>query len=86
MESLEKAVELLSEVIDDSYVPKNIRDICKKAHTRLVNKDERVHIRMGAAICMLDELSQDPNLPFNTRTKIWEVASLLETGCTNCKC
>ncbi len=86
MESLEKAIELLSEVIDDSYVPKNIRDICKKAHTRLTNKEERVHIRMGAAIGMLDELSQDSNLPFNTRTQIWEIASLLETCCTNYKC
>jgi uncharacterized protein (UPF0147 family) len=80
MESLKRAVSLIKEIIEDTYVPKNIRDTCKKAFDRLENQKEKVHIRIGAAICMLDELSQDPNLPYNTRTQIWEVASLLETA------
>jgi uncharacterized protein (UPF0147 family) len=80
MESLERAVSLMKEIIEDTYVPKNIRDTCKKALDRLGNQKEKIHIRIGAAICMLDELSQDPNLPYNTRTQIWEVASLLETA------
>ena len=86
MESLSRACELLREIIEDNYVPKNIRDVCRKAGDRLDDNEERVHIRIGAVISMLDELSQDPNLPFNTRTKIWEVASLLETCYADIKC
>lgn len=85
MESLERAVSLMKEVLEDTYVPKNIRDTCKKALDRLGNAKEKIHIRIGAAICMLDELSQDPNLPYNTRTQIWEVASLLETASSEAK-
>ena len=79
MGDLDNAIDLLTQIGGDTYVPKNIRDVCKRALERLNNESEKVHIRIGATITMLDELSQDPNLPFNTRTHIWEIASLLET-------
>ncbi|MBR9680362.1 MAG: hypothetical protein GOU98_00890 [Candidatus Altiarchaeota archaeon] len=82
MTELARAIELLEEILDDSGVPKNIRDVCSLSIKRLNNEGERIHIRIGATIGMLDELSQDPNLPFHTRTQIWEVASLLETAST----
>ena len=83
MDGLKRALELLDTIVSDATVPKNIRDVCSAALTRLNNKTERVHIRIGAALSMLDELSQDPNLPFPTRTEVWEVASLLETASTS---
>ncbi|MBR9689762.1 MAG: hypothetical protein GOV01_02625 [Candidatus Altiarchaeota archaeon] len=83
MDGLKRALELLDTIVSDTTVPKNIRDTCGAALTRLNNQTERVHIRIGAALSMLDELSQDPNLPFHTRTEVWEVASLLETASTS---
>ena len=83
MDELKRALELLDTITSDSTVPKNIRDVCSSSITRLNNQNERVHIRIGAAISMLDELSQDPNLPFHTRTQVWEIASLLETASTS---
>ena len=80
MSELERAVEILEEVVEDTSVPKNIRDVCSKALERLGRESEKLHIRIGAAISILDELSQDPNLPFHVRTHIWEAASLLETA------
>ena len=82
MDELNRAIEILEEILGDSSVPKNIRDTCTASVKRLNKTEERVHIRIGATIGMLDELSQDPNLPFHTRTQIWEVASLLETAST----
>ena len=80
MDEIERAKEILEQIIDDQSVPKNIREICSKAIARLDKDDEKIHIRIGATISILDELSQDPNLPFHIRTHVWEVASLLETA------
>ena len=85
MSELDEAIEILESIIEDTSVPRNIRDICSAAVKRLNKEGEKLHIRIGAAISMLDELSQDPNLPFHVRTHIWEVASLLETASANSK-
>ncbi len=80
MEELDRALEILERIVEDATVPKNIKEVCRSSIERLNKGDEKLHIRIGAVINMLDELSQDPNLPFHTRTQIWEVASLLETA------
>jgi len=82
MPELKRAIEILERVLEDSSVPKNIKDICTTSIKKLKDKAEKRHIRIGATISVLDELSQDPNLPFHVRTLIWEVASLLETAST----
>ena len=84
MEELDRALEILDEIVEDSAVPKNIKEICRSSIERLHNQGEKIHIRIGAVITMLDELSQDSNLPFHTRTQVWEVASLLETASGKC--
>jgi uncharacterized protein (UPF0147 family) len=35
-------------------------------------------VRAANAISTLDEVSQDPNMPPYTRTRIWNVVSILE--------
>jgi uncharacterized protein (UPF0147 family) len=80
VDELDRAVGILKEITEDTSVPKNIRDVCRASLERLSRAGEKQHIRIGAAINMLDELSQDTNLPFHTRTQVWEVASLLETA------
>ena len=85
MDELERAMEILEGVLQDPSVPKNIKSVCEQALDRLRKEGEKTHIKIGAAINLLDELSQDPNLPFHTRTHIWEVASLLETAATKIK-
>ncbi len=85
MEELDRAMDILNGILQDPSVPRNIKVVCEKTVNRLNNEGEKIHIRIGAAISMLDELSQDPNLPFHTRTQIWEVASLLETASTKIK-
>jgi len=35
-------------------------------------------VRASNAISILDDISQDPNMPPYTRVKLWNVASILE--------
>ncbi|MBR9681620.1 MAG: hypothetical protein GOV00_02345 [Candidatus Altiarchaeota archaeon] len=77
--AISKAVELLELILEDSAVPRNIKNTCRTIIERLNKEGEVEHIRAGAATCILDEFSQDPNLPFHTRAQVWEIASILET-------
>lgn len=78
-DAMSRAVELLKQVTEDTSVPKNIRQVCKDAISRLKDGGQAPHIRAGSVAGILDELNQDPNLPFHSRAQIWEVASVLET-------
>jgi len=40
--------------------------------------DHSLGVRASNAITILDDISQDPNMPPYTRVKLWNVASILE--------
>ena len=77
-EKINDAKELLQSIIMDHTVPKNIRRAAKKAQKGL-ESDDPPTVRANYAISVLDEISQDPNCPMYSRTRIWQVVSILET-------
>jgi hypothetical protein len=40
--------------------------------------DQSQAVRAAQAINILDDISQDPNMPPYTRTRIWNIVSMLE--------
>lgn len=79
MNQLEEAKEILTSIVTDHSVPKNIRRAAKKAYDGLENTEDEPTVRANFAISVLDEISQDPNCPVYSRTKIWQIVSVLET-------
>ena len=69
---------LLDEINADRTVPKNIRHSVQKAREDLNNEKQDIPIRINSAISILDEVSNDPNIPIYTRTQIWNIVSMLE--------
>lgn len=65
-------------VVSDTMVPRNIRKAASDASEQLQNKSVEDKVKAYAAIELLDEISNDPNMPMHTRTVIWEVLSELE--------
>ncbi|MCJ7444077.1 MAG: UPF0147 family protein [Methanotrichaceae archaeon] len=63
----------------DDGVPRNIRRSAEKVRTILLDENIDDSIKAASAISILDEISNDPNIPLHTRTQIWNVASQLET-------
>ncbi|MDT7858970.1 MAG: UPF0147 family protein [Candidatus Aenigmarchaeota archaeon] len=70
-------MEILDRIINDRTVPKNIRESVERAKNAL-NSNEEEELKINSAIVILDEISNDPNMPLYTRTQIWNVVSLLE--------
>ncbi len=78
-EKIEKVLEIMERVANDMSVPRNIRKSAKKAKEALNEEDEDEVVRAASAISVLDEISNDPNMPVHTRTTIWNALSVLET-------
>ncbi len=78
MESkIQPVIEMIDAVLEDSSVPKNIRKALADAKMRL-RGNEDVIVRVGAAIYLIEPVSEDVNMPAHARTQIWAIISALE--------
>ncbi len=75
---MEVIIQALSRIKDDKSVPKNIRSSCEECINDLQNEEEEISVRLNSCISILDEVSNDPNIPSYTRTNIWNIVSMLE--------
>ncbi len=71
-------MSVLSRVADDNTTPRNIRRTAKQAGDMLLDESLSMAARAANAIDVLDQISQDPNMPMYTRTRIWNIISVLE--------
>ncbi|MDF0592843.1 UPF0147 family protein [Methanotrichaceae archaeon M04Ac] len=76
---IKQCVEVLERIMSDDTVPRNIRRSAESVKSTLLNEEDSEAVRAASAISILDEISNDPNIPLHTRTLIWNVASQLET-------
>lgn len=70
--------KLLDDILTDRTVPRNIRNMIEETKKHLNNDKDDLAVRINSAVSILDEVSNDPNIPIYTRTQIWNVVSLLE--------
>lgn len=75
---LKEAIQTLAEIAANPSTPKMI----KKSITDLVNElksDEYAEpVRAANAISVLDDITQDPNMPSYVRVTLWQAVSKLE--------
>ncbi|EHP84480.1 UPF0147 family protein [Methanotorris formicicus] len=78
-EKLQQIAMMLDEIINDTTVPRNIRGAAEKAKETILKEGEEPIVKSATAIQILDDISDDPNMPLHTRTQIWSIVSELET-------
>ncbi|GAB4326280.1 MAG: UPF0147 family protein [Promethearchaeota archaeon] len=76
-QALNNVEYILDQIANDTSVPRNIRRTADKAKQAL-HGEETPAVRASNAISLLDDLSQDPNCPVHTRTRIYQALSFLE--------
>ena len=77
-QKINQALAVLNRVADDNTTPRNIRRTAKQAGDMLLDESLSFAARAANAIDLLEQISQDPNMPMYTRTRIWNVISVLE--------
>jgi uncharacterized protein (UPF0147 family) len=76
---LKQVADIMARVAEDTSVPRNIRRAASEAREALLKEKDDDVVRAGSAMLILDEISNDPNMPVHTRTTIWNALSILET-------
>ena len=78
MIDIKPILNLLDIIINDRTVPKNIRRAAEESKKILNSNRQSFELKVSTAIHLLDEITNDPNMPLYTRTQIWNVVSMLE--------
>lgn len=78
-DKINRSIGVLLSVADSNITPRNIRKIVKDSIVMLQDKTVTPGVRAANAISMLDEVSQDPNMPSYARVTIWNAVSTLES-------
>lgn len=77
-EKLQSVIELIDELIDDQFIPKNVREKLGRMKVNL-SEDIELSLRINKCLDTLEEISNDSNLQSFTRTQLWNIASQLES-------
>ena len=77
--SLKNVEDLLNGMLQDRSVPRNIKRVAQKGINMLSSSDETAGILDSNVMYLVDDLSQDPNIPFAARTTLYRIISILET-------
>lgn len=76
--AFESVEELLNGMLADRGVPRNIKRVAQRSIDALHKEDETQGVISSNIMYMVDDLSQDPNIPFHARTTIYRIISILE--------
>jgi uncharacterized protein (UPF0147 family) len=77
-DAFENVEELLNGMLGDRSVPRNIKRVAQRSIDELHKEDETQGVISSNIMYMVDDLSQDPNIPFHARTTIYRIISILE--------
>jgi uncharacterized protein (UPF0147 family) len=80
MKEIELVMFNLSQIEEDSSIPKSVRAKVKCAiHALQEENGKSIEVKIDKALQELDELSDDPNIQSFTRSQIWEIVSSLSS-------
>ena len=77
-EILNQAIVTLEEIASNPSTPKNIKKSITDLTTELKKQEYSVSMRAANAISLLDDITQDPNMPSYVRVTLWQAVSTLE--------
>ena len=78
-ESMKEAIVTLDQIFNSSSTPKTIKKSISDLIVELKNEEYALSVRAANTISLLDDVTQDPNLPSYVRTQLWQAVSKLES-------
>ena len=79
LELLKNAMTTLNQIATNPSTPKNIRKNIADLIEELKSDEYSVAVRAANTISLLDDVTQDPNMPSYVRTSLWQAVSTLES-------
>lgn len=76
--TLNQAIATLEEIASNPSTPRNIKKSITDLAVELKKEEYSVSMRAANAISLLDDITQDPNMPSYVRVTLWQAVSTLE--------
>lgn len=70
-ELVNNTISTLNQIATNPSTPRNIRKNIANMVIELESKEYSVSVRAANTISLLDDITQDPNLPSYIRTSLW---------------
>ncbi len=77
-EYLQNSLDTLNQVAANPSTPKNLRKNIQDLANDLKSEEYSMSVRASNAISLLDDITQDPNVPSYVRVTLWQAVSTLE--------
>lgn len=78
-QTIKEVSEILEFISENNSVPRNIREAASESNKLLNDEEQDQSVKISTVLGKLDDISNDPNIPVQARTLIWEVLSKLES-------
>ena len=78
-EAMKEAIETLNKIATNHSTPKTIKKSITDLIVDLNNEEYSLSVRANNTISLLDDVTQDPNMPSYVRTQLWQAVSKLES-------
>ena len=79
LEFLNNSTSTLNQIATNPSTPRNIRKNIADLIEGLKSGEYSISVRAVNTISLLDDVTQDPNLPSYVRTSLWQAVSTLES-------
>ncbi len=78
-ESMKEAIQTLNLIASSNSTPKTIKKSVLELVVDLSKEGDSLSVRAANTISLLDDVTQDPNMPSYVRTQLWQAVSKLES-------
>ena len=78
-ESMKEAIDTLNQIVTSNSTPKTKKKSISDLIVSLSSQEYSLSVRAANAISLLDDITQDPNMPSYVRTQLWQAVSKLES-------
>jgi len=77
--AFDNAMQTLNQIATNHSTPKNFKKTITDLINDLKSEEYSISVRAANAISALDDITQNPNIPYFVRTSLWQVVSILES-------
>jgi hypothetical protein len=78
-QSMESAIQTLNQLATSHSTPRNFKKTIADLITELNSTEYTISVRAAHAMSLLDDITQDANIPSFVRTSLWQAVSVLES-------
>lgn len=78
-QAMKEAIDTLNQIASTNSTPKPIRKTVNDLVTDLIKEEYSLSVRAANTISLLDDITQDANMPSYVRTQLWQAVSKLES-------